>query len=357
VTAALIYFLTFAIAATVAACATPLVIRLATHLQIIDATHEDRRVHDVPTPRIGGLAVFFGFAFALFAVLGFALSSPYALYPSIAHLDLHQKVNAIADQFDNVHRLVGLLFGGMLILAVGLWDDIMQMRPRNKFLAQIVVALVSMLYGFVIPGITNPFDHNPHTNWIDFPLWLSIPLTLFWYVGMMNAINFIDGLDGLLSGFTLISCLFLFAISVVHANPVVALVVIALAGSALGFLPYNFNPAKIFLGDAGSLFIGYVFATVSIIGASKTAIAISIVVPVVVLALPILDTAAVILRRARAGKAITEADRGHFHHQLIFRFGLNVRQAVLLIYAVCFVLGFVALALSGEFTHVFRHTL
>jgi UDP-GlcNAc:undecaprenyl-phosphate GlcNAc-1-phosphate transferase len=219
------------------------------------------------------------------------------------------------------------------------------------------VALVSMLYGFIIPGVTNPFDHNPHTNWIDFPIWLSVPLTLLWYVGMMNAINFIDGLDGLLSGFTLISCLFLFTISVLHASPVVALVVIALAGAALGFLPYNFNPAKIFLGDAGSLFIGYVFATVSIIGASKTAIAISIVVPVVVLALPILDTAAVIIRRATSGKRITEADRGHFHHQLIFRFGLNVRQAVLLIYAMCFVLGFVALALSGEFTHVFRHTL
>ncbi|HTV94102.1 MAG TPA: MraY family glycosyltransferase [Verrucomicrobiae bacterium] len=356
-TAALIYFLTFAIAATVSALATPLVIRLATHLEIIDATNEERRVHEVPTPRIGGIAVFFGFAFALFAVLGFALSSPYALYPSIVHLGAHQKINAIADQFDEVHRLVGLLFGGMLILGVGLWDDIMQMRARNKFLAQIIVALVSMLYGFIIPGVTNPFDHNPHTNWIDFPIWLSVPLTLFWYVGMMNAINFIDGLDGLLSGFTLISCLFLFAISVVHASPVVALVVIALAGSALGFLPYNFNPAKIFLGDAGSLFIGYVFATVSIIGASKTAIAISIVVPVVVLALPILDTAAVILRRASSGKRITDADRGHFHHQLIFRFGLNVRQAVLLIYAVCFVLGFVALALSGDFTHVFRRAL
>jgi UDP-GlcNAc:undecaprenyl-phosphate/decaprenyl-phosphate GlcNAc-1-phosphate transferase len=357
VTAALIYFLTFAIAATVTALATPLVIRLATHLEIIDAANEERRVHEVPTPRIGGIAVFFGFAFALFAVLGFALSSPYALYPSIVHLGVHQKINAIADQFDAVHRLVGLLFGGMLILAVGLWDDIMQMRPRNKFLAQIIVALVSMLYGFIIPGVTNPFDHNPHTNWIDFPIWLSVPLTLLWYVGMMNAINFIDGLDGLLSGFTLISCLFLFTISVLHASPVVALVVIALAGAALGFLPYNFNPAKIFLGDAGSLFIGYVFATVSIIGASKTAIAISIVVPVVVLALPILDTAAVIIRRASSGKRITEADRGHFHHQLIFRFGLNVRQAVLLIYAMCFVLGFVALALSGEFTHVFRHTL
>ena len=184
----------------------------------------------------------------------------------------------------------------------------------------------------------------------------SIPLTLLWYVGMMNAINFIDGLDGLLAGVTVISSVFIFAISVLHANPVVALVVIALAGAALGFLPYNFNPARIILGDAGSLFIGYVFATVSIIGASKQAIAISVVVPLVVLALPVLDTA----RRDRAaciaGKRITEADRGHFHHQLIFRFGLNVRQAVLLIYAVCFVLGAVALALSGEFTHVFRHT-
>ncbi|MGB9651475.1 MAG: MraY family glycosyltransferase, partial [Candidatus Cybelea sp.] len=160
---------------------------------------------------------------------------------------------------------------------------------------------------------------------------------------------------GLLAGVAAISSIFLFVISVLHANPVVALVVVALAGAALGFLPYNFNPARIILGDAGSLFIGYVFATVSIIGASKTAIAISVVVPLLVLALPVLDTAAVIVRRASSGKRITEADRGHFHHQLIFRFGLNVRQAVLLLYAVCFVLGAVALAFSGEFTHVFRH--
>ncbi len=352
-----IYAATFAIAAAVAALATPLVIRLATHLDIIDGTGEERRVHQTPTPRTGGIAVFFGFAFALFVVLGFALTSPYALFPSIVHMGVHQKIEAMADQFDAIHKLVGLLFGSLLILGVGIWDDIMQMRPRNKMIAQIVVALVSMFYGFVIPGITNPFVHNPANNWIDFPPWVGVPLTLFWYVAMMNAINFIDGLDGLLAGFAAISSLFLFAISVVHVSPVVALVVIALAGAALGFLPYNFNPAKIFLGDAGSLFIGYVFATVSIIGASKTAIAISIVVPVVVLALPLLDTAAAIVRRASAGKRITEADRGHFHHQLIFRFGLNVRQAVLLIYAVCFALGIVALALSGEFTHVFRHAL
>jgi UDP-GlcNAc:undecaprenyl-phosphate GlcNAc-1-phosphate transferase len=337
-----IFAAAFVIAAVVSALATPLIVRLAVRLGIVDDDGHDRRMHDMPKPRVGGIAVFFGFAFALFAVLGVALTSPLGLLPA-------------ADQYDAIHRLVGLLFGSMLILGVGIWDDVMQMRPRNKLVAQIVVALVSMLYGFVIPGINNPFDRNPGTNWIDFPVWIGVPITLLWYVGMMNAINFLDGLDGLLAGVAAISSLFLFVIAVLHANPVVALVVVALAGAALGFLPYNFNPARIILGDAGSLFIGYVFATVSIIGASKTAIAISVVVPLLVLALPVLDTAAAIVRRARSGKRITEADRGHFHHQLIFRFGLNVRQAVLLLYAVCFALGAVALAFSGEFTHVFRH--
>jgi UDP-GlcNAc:undecaprenyl-phosphate/decaprenyl-phosphate GlcNAc-1-phosphate transferase len=338
-----IFAAAFVIAGVVSLLATPLIVRLALRLEIVDDDGHDRRMHAQPKPRVGGIAVFFGFAFALFAVLGVALASPAGLLPS-------------ADQFDAVHRLVGLLFGSLLILGVGIWDDVMQMRPRNKLVAQILVALISLLYGFVIPGINNPFDRNPGTNWIDFPLWVGVPLTLLWYVGMMNAINFLDGLDGLLAGVAAISSLFLFVIAVVHANPVVALVVVALAGSTLGFLPYNFNPARIILGDAGSLFIGYVFATVSIIGASKTAIAISVVVPLLVLALPVLDTAAAIVRRASTGKAITEADRGHFHHQLIFRFGLNVRQAVLLLYAVCLVLGAVALAFSGEFTHVFRHT-
>jgi UDP-GlcNAc:undecaprenyl-phosphate/decaprenyl-phosphate GlcNAc-1-phosphate transferase len=337
-----LYAAAFVIAAAVSALATPLVVRLALRLGIVDDDGAERRMHELPKPRVGGIAVFFGFAFALFTVLGVSLATPLGRLPA-------------ADQFDAIHRLVGLLFGSLLILGVGIWDDVMQMRPRNKLLAQILVALISMLYGFVIPGINNPFDHNPGTNWIDFPPWVGVPLTLIWYVGMMNAINFLDGLDGLLAGVAAISSVFLFVISVLHGNPIVALVVAALTGAALGFLPFNFNPARIILGDAGSLFIGYVFATVSIIGASKTAIAVSIVVPLLVLALPVLDTAAAIVRRASTGKRISEADRGHLHHQLIFRFGLNVRQAVLLLYAVCFVLGAVALAFSGEFTHVFRH--
>ena len=354
--AAVIYLVTFAIAALVTLVATPLIVRLATHLGVIDRVDDERRVHEVPTPRIGGVAVFFGFACALFAVLGFALASPYALLPAWEHATHAKQIEMLTDQFESVHQLVGLLFGSLLVLGLGIWDDTMGMRPRNKLLAQVLVAVISLFYGFIITGVTNPFNHDPNTNWIELPSWAGVLLTLLWYVGMMNAINFIDGLDGLLAGVTVISSIFIFAISVLHANPVVALVVIALAGASLGFLPFNFNPARIFLGDAGSLFIGYVFATVSIIGASKQAIAISVVIPLVVLALPVLDTAAVIVRRALAGKAITQADRGHFHHQLIFRFGLNVRQAVLLIYAVCFVLGAVALALSGEFTHVFRHS-
>ena len=354
-TTTVIYVATFIIAAAVAALATPLVKRLAVHLGILYGAEDARHVHSIPTPRIGGIAVFLAFAVALFAVLGLALSSPYSLAPSLAHASLPRRLDVIGTQFETIHRLVGLLFGSLLILGVGIWDDVMQMRPRNKFIAQTLVALVSMLYGFIIPGITNPFDHNPNTNWIDFPLWVGVPLTLLWYVGMMNAINFLDGLDGLLAGFTAIASLFIFAIFVLHGDSVVALVVIALAGSAIGFLPYNFNPARIFLGDAGSLFIGYVFATVSIIGESKTAIAISLLVPLLILALPVLDTAAAIVRRALGGRAITEADREHFHHQLIFRFGLNVRQAVFLIYALCIVLGTVALVLSGGLTHIFRH--
>jgi len=145
---------------------------------------------------------------------------------------------------------------------------------------------------------------------------------------MMNAINFIDGLDGLLSGLTAISGASLAIIAVGHGHPELALVLAALVGGALGFLPFNYNPATIILGDSGALFIGYIFATVSIIGTSKTAFTISLLIPLVVLALPILDTFVTIVRRTSSGRKITEGDRGHFHHQLVFRFGLNVRQAV-----------------------------
>jgi UDP-GlcNAc:undecaprenyl-phosphate GlcNAc-1-phosphate transferase len=307
---------------------TPYVRRLALNVGMLDSTGE-RRMHDQPKPRIGGIAVYLGFAFALFSALGYLIKT--------------EQFGALS----NLHDLVGLIFGGTLILMVGIWDDVMGMSPRAKLVAQVVVAGISMLYGFVMPSFFSDPLHHGQTLFLAHGFeWLVYPLTLLWYVGMMNAINFIDGLDGLLSGVTIISAVSLLVIDLNRGHAEIALVLAALAGAALGFLRYNWNPAKIILGDSGALFIGYVFATVSIIGVSKTAFAISLLVPLVVLALPVLDTAAAIIRRTRAGKKFYEADRGHFHHQLIFRFGLNVRQAVLLIYAVCLALGVVAYLLT-----------
>jgi UDP-GlcNAc:undecaprenyl-phosphate GlcNAc-1-phosphate transferase len=321
-----IFLLAGAVALVTSLLVTPRVRQLALKTGIVDRI-DDRRMHTDPKPRIGGLAVYLGFAFALFVAVGAALRTPQLFHSA-----------------DDIHDFLGLLFGGTLIMLVGIWDDVIDMRPRDKFLMQIIVTVLSMwLYGFVIAGVDIPFTHQ----YVNFPLWVGLPITLLWYLGMMNAINFLDGLDGLLSGVTAISGLFLFAISVNHGYLVAALVLCALVGGALGFLRYNFNPAKIFLGDTGSLFIGYVFATVAVIITAKVAITVSLLVPLVALALPVVDTAAAIFRRLRTGRPITEGDRGHFHHILVFRFGLNVKQAVLLIYAVSFVLGLAAYVLSG----------
>ncbi|MGH7729196.1 MAG: MraY family glycosyltransferase [Vulcanimicrobiaceae bacterium] len=319
-----LYELTLGTAFLATLAATPQVRRLAERIGIVDATGE-RRMHEDPKPRIGGIAVYLGLVTALFVAIGFAL------HTSLFH------------SADDTQNFFGLLFGGTLIMLVGVWDDVMGMRPRSKFAAQVVVAIVSMIYGFHIPDFKVPFTEQ----YVVLAPWIDYPLTLVWYLGMMNAINFLDGLDGLLSGVTAISGFFLFAIAVGHGHLGAALVLAALIGGALGFLPYNFSPAKIILGDSGSLFIGYVFATVSLLITAKVAIAVSLLVPLVALGLPVLDTAAAIFRRARAGRSIVQADRGHFHHLLVFRFGLGVRQAVLLIYAVCIVLGAAAFVLSG----------
>ena len=207
ISAGVLYAAAFVIAAIVSLLATPLVVRLAIHLGIVD-NDGARAAHARPAEaarrrhrcllRLCVCALRGAGRIARFAVS--------AACPS-------------TEQFDAIHRLVGLLFGSLLIFGVGIWDDVMHMRARNKLVAQIVVALISMLYGFVIPGINNPFDHNPGTNWIDFPLWVGVPLTLLWYVGMMNAINFLDGLDGLLAGVAAISSVFLFVIAVAARQP------------------------------------------------------------------------------------------------------------------------------------------
>ncbi|HME80476.1 MAG TPA: MraY family glycosyltransferase [Candidatus Eremiobacteraceae bacterium] len=317
---------TFVLAFAACALVTPLVIRAAIKLGHFDEPDGDRRIHTEPTPRLGGIAIYLGFTLALFVTLNVALSNN----------------SVIARYLDtpDLAKIIGLLFGGTLMMGVGLWDDVMGMRARNKFIAQFAVALVAVLfYGFTIYHL-----RLPHFGLVELG-WFGIPFSLFWYLGMVNAINFLDGLDGLVAGYTTIACVALTVISLLKGQYLVAITTCALAGAAAGFLPFNYSPARIFMGDGGSLFIGFVLATVGVMGTEKQAVAISLVVPLLILALPILDTAKVIARRLHKGAPLSGADREHVHHQLL-DLGLSQRQAVLLIYAVCGILGVVAIVLS-----------
>ncbi|HEY0614632.1 MAG TPA: MraY family glycosyltransferase, partial [Candidatus Elarobacter sp.] len=189
---------------------TPYVRRLALNVGMLDATGE-RRMHDQPKPRIGGIAVYLGFAFALFSAIGYLISTGQIAHPGHVREDL-----------GNLHDVIGLIFGGTLVLMVGIWDDVMTMQPRAKLLAQALVAGISMLYGFQIHYITNPL--HPGGPPIYFPEGVTLALTLLWYLGMMNAINFIDGLDGLLSGLTVISAVSLIAIDLMRGHAEIALI-------------------------------------------------------------------------------------------------------------------------------------
>jgi UDP-GlcNAc:undecaprenyl-phosphate/decaprenyl-phosphate GlcNAc-1-phosphate transferase len=325
---------TFVLALAATALITPLVCRMAIKLGHFDEPDGERRVHTEPTPRIGGVAIYLGFTLALFVTLNVALNN-----------------NAVISRYldtPDLARVIGLLFGGTLMMGVGLWDDVMGMRARTKFIAQFIVATIAVLfYGFTIYHL-----RLPHFGLVELG-WFGIPFSLFWYLGMVNAINFLDGLDGLVAGYTIIAAVALTVISLFKGQYLVAITTCAIAGAAAGFLPFNYNPARIFMGDGGSLFIGFVLATVGVMGTEKQAVAISLVVPLLILALPILDTAKVIARRLHKGAPLSMADREHVHHQLL-DLGLTQRQAVLLIYAVCGVLGVVAIVLSlPKGPHVF----
>ena len=318
--------ITFALSFIACVLITPLVIRMAVQVGHFDVPDGERRVHDTPTPRIGGIAIYVAFMLALFTTLSVALTHNAIIVRYLDNLDLA--------------RIIGLLFGGTLMMGVGLWDDVMTMRARNKFIAQFVVSLIAVvLYGFTIHHL-----RLPHFGLVELG-WFGIPFSLFWYLGMVNAINFLDGLDGLVAGYTAIACAALTVISLLKGQYLVAITTCAIGGAAAGFLPFNFSPARVFMGDGGALFIGFVLATVGVMGTEKQAVAISLLIPLLILALPILDTAKVIARRIHKGAPLGGADREHVHHQLL-DLGLSPRQAVLLIYAVCGVLGVIAVVLS-----------
>jgi len=225
--------------------------------------------------------------------------------------------------------VLGIVLGGTLIALLGGADDRVDLPAWSKLGGQIVCAGFLIPFGVRIEGITNPLGGG----WIALPVWLGIVLTILWVVAVTNAINLIDGLDGLAAGVSAIAAFTLALIGLGWGRVEAAILAAGLSGASLGFLPYNFSPAKVFMGDLGSHFLGYSIAAISVLGAFKVAVSLAILLPLLVLAVPIFDTAFAITRRYRRRQPIFSGDRGHIHHLLLAR-GLSQRQTVLVIYGI-----------------------
>ena len=307
-----VYVWAFVIALIATYICTPLVRTLAVKIGAIDAP-DARKVHQVSIPRLGGLAIYIGYMVSL-------------LY-----------------SVKDISSVKGLLIGSVILVAVGIWDDVKQIGPKTKLLGQIVAALMLPIFDNAIHFISI----GDHMLYLEY---LSIPLTVFWIVGFTNIVNLIDGLDGLAAGISLIACIAICIVTLQMGQVDLACITLALAGAACGFLRYNFNPAKIFMGDTGSMLLGYTMAAISVMGSVKTAATVGLVVPVIVLGLPILDTLFAIVRRRINGRPVFQPDKGHLHHRLL-AMGLTQKQAVLLMYAITAVLGCVSIvAAKANFT-------
>lgn len=309
------YIWAFLIALIVALAATPAVIVLADKTGAMDAP-DARKVHKGPMPRIGGLAIYCGFMVSVLLMLNFG-----ELAPEIAN------------------GVIGLLLGGTLIVIIGLIDDYKNLPAKVKLLGQIVAACVVVYFDVRIDFITDPFGDYLYLEY------LAAPATVFWIVGLTNTVNLIDGLDGLAAGVSTIASITIMLVALQENVTLVALFTAALAGAAIGFLRYNFNPARIFMGDTGSMFLGFILAGVSVIGAVKSTATIALIVPILALGLPIMDTTFAIIRRYRGGVPIFKPDKGHLHHRLL-DLGFSQKQAVLLMYVISALLGLSAVALN-----------
>lgn len=307
--------LAFAVSLPVAYVMTPPVKRFAEKVGAIDVPRDNRRVHDHPIPRMGGLAIFIGFVLSL-----------------IFFVPMSTKV-------------LGLLVGSVIIAVMGGVDDIVSLNPWVKLAGQIVAALVAIRCGLVFDVISNPNIFAEET-YIEIG-WLSIPLTMLWIVGCTNAVNLIDGLDGLAVGVSAISSMTMLIVSLFVSEPVVSIILAALTGACLGFMPYNLNPAKIFMGDVGSQLLGFVLSTASIMGLFKLHAIITFFVPLLALALPLADTIFAFFRRILHGQSPFKADKGHFHHRLL-AMGLNQKQVVAVLYGISAVLGLLAVLMAGD---------
>jgi len=295
--------------------ATPVVKTFAYRVGAIDVPRDSRRMHHEPIPRLGGLAIFIGFMVSILLFI---------------------KIRGNT-------QMQSILLGAVVIVVLGVVDDIMNLPAMFKFVVQIAAALIPALNGVVIQAFSNPNIFSDNLYWVLGNL--SIPITVLWIVAITNSVNLIDGLDGLANGVSAISAATMLVIAILVSESQVAIVMAALVGACIGFMPYNMNPAKMFMGDTGATFLGYILATMSIQGLFKFYAVISFAVPFLILGLPIFDTSFAFIRRIAHGQSPMHADRGHIHHRLI-DMGLNQKQAVATLYVISAILGLSAVVLT-----------
>ena len=318
----------FMLAFIVTFMGTPYTIKIAPKIGAVDIPKDKRRMHTREMPKFGGIAV----------IIGFLVSVIYLLIVMSAE----GTINLFTDE-QYGKKIIGIFLGIVVIAITGILDDIKTLKPYQQLLGQTIAATLVVVFGTEIEHITIPFLYKIGLSNI-----FSIILTIIWIVGITNAINLTDGLDGLSSGITLIASISLLIIFALNNSPILAVVLItALIGSLVGFLPFNFAPAKTFIGDAGSNFLGFMLAVVSILGIAKTYTIFVIVLPVIVLALPIADVFFAIIRRTwkeKSFKAAFKPDKGHLHHKLVAH-GFSQKQAVLILYVISATFGMFAIIL------------
>lgn len=277
---------------------TPLMGRLAHRTGAMDTPTDDRRMHELATPLLGGLALYLGW-----------------MVPVMLLVEVDRPV-------------WGIIGGATIVVAVGLFDDLYELEPIVKFIGQLLAIGVAIYFDTRMTRIGVPFTEE--LTW-QLPLVASVLVTGFWMAMIINMVNFIDGLDGLAAGVAAIAAISLFALAAESNQPVAAFMAVVIVGVCIGFLRYNFHPASIFMGDSGSLLLGFALACISLTGVMKSVAAIALVVPILIVGVPVFDTLSAIIRRKRHGRPIGEADKGHIHHRLLAR-GFSQRQTVLIIY-------------------------
>lgn len=320
----------FMIAFMTAFMATPHTINLANKVGAVDEPKDERRINKVTMPRLGGLAV----------IAGFFVSIVYLLTVMV----MENKINLNEESYYT--KLIGFGIGALVIGVACFIDDVKGVSALGKLFAQVLAAVIVVKSGIRIDTLDIPFFNIANASSTFYTL-----LTVVWIVGITNAMNLIDGLDGLSTGISLIACMSLLIIFSLNGSPLISIVLItALGGALCGFLPYNFNPAKTFIGDTGSNFLGYCLSIISILGIAKTYTAIVIVAPLMVLALPIFDTLSSIIRRVITGKslkAIIQPDANHLHHKMLKK-GFTQKQAVLIMYGLSATFGMFAIILMDS---------